>query len=985
MKRNTILPLVSFGLTVLASTGFPQTLLTNGLVAYYPFNGNTSDESGSGNNGTGNNVGFTIDRFQVGNGAGAFAGDASSLVTIDTTNLNLRPPFAVSVWINPTAGLGTHGPRILSTAGYELGVSYSAGESLASSNRYIAMNVTDAGNAGAHAVSPVAIRTGTWNHGVGVWTTNGGTLYVNGEVVASYSTELLPDYSRGFVPTIGRNSGSVYDSYGGLIDDLRVYDRAFTDDEVKQLYMAEAPPPTIVLNPSARIVLVGTDATFGVSAYGRPPLDYQWYFNGLPIVDATNAAFSRPSCELVDSGLLQRGDGNPVGSVTSAPAKLWVTTNTFDLGMVAYYPFNGNAEDASGHNIDGTVAGATPAVDRFGNAASAYDYNGIDNYISASIPEIPSGGAPRTISAWIRPARPVMQDAALAVMVYGAGIYNSLFGLALSPGQGTCFWGGHADFCGPSLAPVNKWTFVVMTLTNGMVGLSVDGVEYQWRALALNTANNGRLFLGTASIDGLQPSWPAGNWDRWFAGGIDDVRVYNRSLSDNEVSQLYMAEAPPPTIVQNPSARIVLAGTDATFGVSAYGRPPLSYQWYFNGSPIADATNSTFSRQNCGLADSGFCSVVITNPVGSVTSAPAKLWVTTNSFDVGMIAYYPFNGNANDETGNGHHGIVHGATTTPGRFGTPGGAFSFNGTNGYITAAIADLPAGAAPRSMTGWIKLARPQDILSALGYGAGNGSGQFGLGIGCYSIEQDLYFWKGHTEWTSRLGVRDNLWSFVAATYSNQLLTVWLDNSNATWNVALDTSNNQTLFLGAVSVDGQTPSVPSPDFNVWFAGEIDDVRVYDRALTSDEIRQLRDFEFPDADHDGLSDYEEINLTHTNPEKADTENDGLSDYREVRIYGTDPLKPDTDGDGYNDYAEIYAGKKPNDINDHPAAHLAAFTAIELEFISKTNTSYYIQASPDLITWTNFEGPILGDGNIWKKLYSTRGAGKSYYRVELAP
>lgn len=64
---------------------------------------------------------------------------------------------------------------------------------------------------------------------------------------------------------------------------------------------------------------------------------------------------------------------------------------------------------------------------------------------------------------------------------------------------------------------------------------------------------------------------------------------------------------------------------------------------------------------------------------------------------------------------------------------------------------------------------------------------------------------------------------------------------------------------------------------------------------------------------------------------------------------------------------------------------MAAFTAIELEFISKTNTMYYIQASPDLNTWTNFEGPITGDGNIWRKVYSTREAGKLFYRVELAP
>jgi hypothetical protein len=147
----------------------------------------------------------------------------------------------------------------------------------------------------------------------------------------------------------------------------------------------------------------------------------------------------------------------------------------------------------------------------------------------------------------------------------------------------------------------------------------------------------------------------------------------------------------------------------------------------------------------------------------------------------------------------------------------------------------------------------------------------------------------------------------------------------------------------------------------------------------------QLHHFELPDADHDGLSDYEETNIYHTDPNKRDTDGDGLSDYHEVRVYHTDPLNPDSDGDGYNDYAEIYAGKNPNDVNDHPAANLSAFTAIELEFISKTNTSYFIQASPDLMTWTNFEGPIVGDGNIWKKAYTTRESGRLYYRVELAP
>jgi hypothetical protein len=168
-------------------------------------------------------------------------------------------------------------------------------------------------------------------------------------------------------------------------------------------------------------------------------------------------------------------------------------------------------------------------------------------------------------------------------------------------------------------------------------------------------------------------------------------------------------------------------------------------------------------------------------------------------------------------------------------------------------------------------------------------------------------------------------------------------------------------------------------------FWGKMDDIRIYNRALSTQEVQQLYDFELPDADHDGLSDYEEFNIYHTDPNKKDTDGDGLTDYQEVMVYHTDPLKPDSDNDGFNDYAEIYSGHDPLNQNDFPAANLNIFTAIELEFIAKTNTSYIIQASPDLANWTNFDGPIIGDGNIWKKPYSTRGSSRLYYRVELAP
>ena len=101
--------------------------------------------------------------------------------------------------------------------------------------------------------------------------------------------------------------------------------------------------------------------------------------------------------------------------------------------------------------------------------------------------------------------------------------------------------------------------------------------------------------------------------------------------------------------------------------------------------------------------------------------------------------------------------------------------------------------------------------------------------------------------------------------------------------------------------------------------------------------------------------------------------------------FGTNPNSVDTDGDGFNDYAEIYTAHDPLLNTDYPAANLSAFTAIELEFVTKVGTTYQLQTSPDLVTWTNFDNAIIGDGNLWKKTYPTRGQGRLFHRVESAP
>ena len=69
----------------------------------------------------------------------------------------------------------------------------------------------------------------------------------------------------------------------------------------------------------------------------------------------------------------------------------------------------------------------------------------------------------------------------------------------------------------------------------------------------------------------------------------------------------------------------------------------------------------------------------------TITTTALALQVQAQSFITnGLVAYYPFNGNANDESGNGYNGTVHRALLAADRFGRPASCFNFNGRNNYI-------------------------------------------------------------------------------------------------------------------------------------------------------------------------------------------------------------------------------------------------------------------------------------------------------------
>lgn len=223
---------------------------------------------------------------------------------------------------------------------------------------------------------------------------------------------------------------------------------------------------------------------------------------------------------------------------------------------------------------------------------------------------------------------------------------------------------------------------------------------------------------------------------------------------------------------------------------------------------------------------------------------------------------------------------------------------------------------------------------------------------------------------------------WKHLVIVYDGQRVRGFVDGK-----LELDRAAEYPLFPVSFAAIGRHWWDGGGSSSARMSFTMDNLRLFNRALDAAEISKVYAFDLngADQDRDGLTDDEESFTYNTSPTDADSDDDGLNDGDEVKVHRTNPLRADSDGDGYTDSTEIFAGKDPRDANSHPAATLGVFAAIELEFFTQTGKQYVIESSSDLAAWSTFEGPIAGDGKVWKKTFSARETETRFYRVVLAP
>ncbi len=142
------------------------------------------------------------------------------------------------------------------------------------------------------------------------------------------------------------------------------------------------------------------------------------------------------------------------------------------------------------------------------------------------------------------------------------------------------------------------------------------------------------------------------------------------------------------------------------------------------------------------------------------------------------------------------------------------------------------------------------------------------------------------------------------------------------------------------------------------------------------------------DADGDGILDKYETGTgvyvsptnTGTSPTNPDTDGDGLTDGQEVNTYHSNPNVRDTDGDGFDDGFEVTTGFNPTSAASTPDSLSSIRTAAEYRFNAALGISYRIEASTDLATWTTIEPNIIGAGGVVSRFYSIEGQARRYFR-----
>jgi hypothetical protein len=238
-------------------------------------------------------------------------------------------------------------------------------------------------------------------------------------------------------------------------------------------------------------------------------------------------------------------------------SQLSVVPTTMQSGLVAYYPFTGNANDSSGNNNHGTTFGVSLTADRFGNTNSAVNLNSNNQYIRTNS-AIQNVINTFSVSVWVNPKSIdlIKSEGITGLEGYGTqsiihpthGVTwgnastNAGIGLNVGTNQIQVTEHTHLFIASPLVFDtiITGWHNITVVYNTHVPSLYLDG-KLVHVGLATNIQNvrpsNG--YCAFYSNSGFGTSFaPNGTTTGQFIGQFDDIRIYNRVLTQAEITYL---------------------------------------------------------------------------------------------------------------------------------------------------------------------------------------------------------------------------------------------------------------------------------------------------------------------------------------------------------------------------------------------------------------------------------------------------------------
>jgi len=659
-------------------------------------------------------------------------------------------------------------------------------------------------------------------------------------------------------------------------------------------------PPAIASQPVSSAVYAGRTVHFSASATGSPPLTYQWQKNGTNLSDggnisgATTGTLTIGNATAADAGnytLVVTNSGSTATSnvaalsIAAAPVPGSHAALLLTDGALAHWRLNETGDPSAGnlvasdfiggysgkygsHSMPGGVGPESPALPGFesGNGAVDTTSDAVNpSWVTVPAPALNSNTV--TIAGWIYPVG-VQADGTGIFMARGATtaglIFNSTdnrLGYTWN-NDSEAAWGWDSNLRPPD----SEWSFVVLVIEPSKATLYL-GTNGSLASASNTIAHSNEAWGGPARI-GSDPASIA----RTFSGLIDEVALFGRALSFDEVADLYetatgVPQTSPALVTAEPGSQTRYAGKTVQFSAAASGTGPVTYQWQFNdadltnGGNVSGATTDTLTLTNVVAGNTGNYKLVVSNAFGTDTSEVAALSVVSpaTAYESDIVAADPLAFWRLDETGDpaldevandywggfsGAYGtaVSNGFSGISGPTGTQGFAPFGNTNNAIQTANNAALSYVSTPAlnvstntmTITGWVYPTGPVVNWSGLIFSRG---GTLATGLNVSGNGRLGYHWNdAFWDVDSGLALPMNEWSFVAVAVQPAQATLYVYNLSNGLQAYTNVATHQVHSFSEGFRIGGDPVGDDRTFN----GRVDEVAIFGSALTEAQIEDL-------------------------------------------------------------------------------------------------------------------------------------------------